>query len=199
MQMIQRVIILLFLFLTCIWCRCIKQVPFKSHLVVNERNEIENKNIKTSQMEKNLNIEKKVPRSKTVDNMLEKVVLEIMTGNLTKSDIELLKSLNYSSKEIYDIRKQKNERKKNLEMYRKSKTLNLNRIHNLNETSFLLTKSSSVDSRLNDSKENEFEAYNRQAVYDYENMNAEFDVEEYEKEKSSLNEVIKTLHLSKRK
>lgn len=172
MQIIQKkvIILLLFFFPTCNWCRCIK-------LENNERNKIDDKNSKIIvQIEKNnLNLEKEISNSKRFDNIFEKAILRIMTGNLTKSDLELLKSLNYSSKEIFDFQEQKNEmRKKHLERRQKIKT---HRNQILNDSLTFITRSSS---RIYESKENEFEEYNRQAVYDYENMMADIDESELE-------------------
>lgn len=166
---------LLLLFPSYNWCRCLQQFPHQKDLNINERNEIEDENFR---IEINKNLSAEFSNSQKIDNMLEKAVLKIMTGNLTKSDIQLLKSLNYSSNEIFEFRENQKTRKK-AELHKICKTKALN---SMNDT--LL--SSLERNRIYESKEIEFEEYNRRAVYDYENMVAEFEIDE-----SSVDDVIK--------
>ncbi|XP_034951736.1 uncharacterized protein [Chelonus insularis] len=116
--------------------------------------------------------EKTVPFSpKTLETMLEKAILKIITGDLSTGDMLLLRSLNYSLEEVLTIRERELAKKND----RESKNRKKNK-HNSQENEDKITKNfgEPEEEFEEDSEEDEdvidVDAYNRQAVLDYENL-----------------------------
>ncbi|XP_031832723.1 uncharacterized protein LOC116427024 isoform X2 [Nomia melanderi] len=151
---------------------------------------------------RSLNIEdakEKLPYSdRRLEKMLEKAILKIITGDLSAGDMLLLKSLNYSLEEVLAIRERELNKKKEEELRRKESFKswtkvfhgeNVEKKNRYREKNSMdrSTKSHDYEEPSYDSKKNrhadkssykdfDFEAYNRQAVLDYENLpsNLEF-------------------------
>ncbi|KAG7209816.1 hypothetical protein KM043_011429 [Ampulex compressa] len=133
-----------------------------------------------------------------LEKMLEKAILKIITGDLSTADMLLLKSLNYSLEEVLAIRerelnKQKKEETRmedSLKSWKKSlynedmserrykhRTQNSMEIDRRTTSSKPHFDDSKYDRKRNRATERssydkdfDFEAYNRQAVIDYENL-----------------------------
>ncbi|XP_074107228.1 uncharacterized protein LOC141532685 isoform X2 [Cotesia typhae] len=105
------------------------------------------------------NLEKNPFSTKTLESMLEKAILKIITGELSNGDLLLLRSLNYSLEEVVEIRERELAKRENNFLSRKN---------------FSTEKFDGVD----------VEEYNRQAVLDYENL-----ANKMEEEKEEILEV----------
>ncbi|CAK9817312.1 hypothetical protein ANTQUA_LOCUS9326 [Anthophora quadrimaculata] len=131
-----------------------------------------------------------------LEKMLEKAILKIITGDLSTSDMLLLKSLNYSLEEVLEIRERELNKKKDEELRKKesmkpwAKTLygdeKKTRYWDKNSMDHTSSRNPNFDD-VKQSKKNrhvdrafykdfDFEAYNKQAILDYENLpsNLEF-------------------------
>lgn len=139
-----------------------------------------------------------------LEKMLEKAILKIITGDLSTGDMLLLKSLNYSLEEVLAIRERELSKKRDEQESRKkkegarswTKVLSYGgdgerKVKNWNKKSTDRPFSRNPDSEVNGKREGkrsrhadgspsykdfDFEAYNRQAILDYENLpsNVEF-------------------------
>ncbi|XP_076655059.1 uncharacterized protein LOC143360246 isoform X2 [Halictus rubicundus] len=133
----------------------------------------------------------KLPYSdRRLEKMLEKAILKIITGDLSAGDMLLLKSLNYSLEEVLAIRERELGKKKDEELRRKDAARSWTKAF-YGETGEKRTRyreRNSEEPRIETGnkkhrhadrtsyKDFDFEAYNRQAVLDYENLpsNVEF-------------------------
>ncbi|XP_072761150.1 uncharacterized protein [Anoplolepis gracilipes] len=126
------------------------------------------------------------------EKMLEKAILQIITGDLSTANMLLLKSLNYTPEEIQAIRERELDKRKDEELKkttesdggRRSYEENLygTRAKHWNYSTELDTSSRrdpDVDVSRNDRKRDnqnfDFDAYNRKAVKDYEDLASKFE------------------------
>ncbi|XP_060828089.1 uncharacterized protein LOC132913636 isoform X3 [Bombus pascuorum] len=134
-----------------------------------------------------------------LEKMLEKAILKIITGDLSTGDMLLLKSLNYSLEEVLAIRERELNKKKDEELRKKENIKSWSKVlygdgekksKNWNKNSMGRSSSKNPDfenvkredkknrhvDRSPSYKDFDFEAYNRQAILDYENLpsNLEF-------------------------
>ncbi|XP_071871165.1 uncharacterized protein isoform X1 [Bombus fervidus] len=134
-----------------------------------------------------------------LEKMLEKAILKIITGDLSTGDMLLLKSLNYSLEEVLAIRERELNKKKDEELRKKENMKSWSKVlygdgekksRNWNKNSMGRSSSKNPDfenvkredkknrhvDRSPSYKDFDFEAYNRQAILDYENLpsNLEF-------------------------
>ncbi|XP_012171532.2 uncharacterized protein LOC100643095 isoform X3 [Bombus terrestris] len=134
-----------------------------------------------------------------LEKMLEKAILKIITGDLSTGDMLLLKSLNYSLEEVLAIRERELNKKKDEELRKKENMKSWSKVlygdgekksRNWNKNSMGRSSSKKPDfenvkregkknrhvDRSPSYKDFDFEAYNRQAILDYENLpsNLEF-------------------------
>lgn len=134
-----------------------------------------------------------------LEKMLEKAILKIITGDLSTGDMLLLKSLNYSLEEVLAIRERELNKKKDEELWKKENMKSWSKVlygdgekksRNWNKNSMGRSSSKNPDfenvkregkknrhmDRSPSYKDFDFEAYNRQAILDYENLpsNLEF-------------------------
>ncbi|XP_050490295.1 uncharacterized protein LOC126873470 isoform X4 [Bombus huntii] len=134
-----------------------------------------------------------------LEKMLEKAILKIITGDLSTGDMLLLKSLNYSLEEVLAIRERELNKKKDEELRKKENMKSWSKVlygdgekksRNWNKNSMDRSSSKKPDfenvkregkknrhvDRSPSYKDFDFEAYNRQAILDYENLpsNLEF-------------------------
>lgn len=140
-----------------------------------------------------------------LEKMLEKAILKIITGDLSTGDMLLLKSLNYSLEEVLAIRERELSKKKDEELRKKKESVKSwakvlyegdgerkGKNNNWSKKSTDRSVSKNPDSESNKGnredkrnrhvdrspsyKDFDFEAYNRQAILDYENLpsNVEF-------------------------
>ncbi|CAD6217223.1 GSCOCG00004732001-RA-CDS [Cotesia congregata] len=110
------------------------------------------------------NSEKKITpfSTKTLESMLEKAILKIITGELSNGDLLLLRSLNYSLEEVLEIRERELAKKEDN----------------------LLSKENFSTGKFEDSDGVDVAEYNRQAVLDYETL-----ANKMEEEKEEIQEV----------
>ncbi|OAD55340.1 hypothetical protein WN48_04854 [Eufriesea mexicana] len=166
----------------------------------------DNENVVFSESEKNRRSLKgeqtkgTVPFSeRRLEKMLEKAILKIITGDLSTGDMLLLKSLNYSLEEVLAIRERELNKKKDEELRKKESMKSWTKVlygdgerkaRNWNKSSMDHSSSRNPDfedtkregkknrhmDRSPSYKDFDFEAYNRQAILDYENLpsNVEF-------------------------
>ena len=180
MRFIRVIVLLLLLSLSvCVWCHCHEYHPQRG-LKLNKNRKTESvRNLKLVKINRNPNVES--ADNRRLEKMLEKAILKIITGDLSKADMQLLKSLNYSLEEILEIRERemgwRNEEMQNQIFF----------FHDLPRRKNLLNDTFPVFSR-----EREFEEFNRQAFYDYENMGEKQQSEFYEsfEGKSSQNDFM---------
>ncbi|KOC68550.1 hypothetical protein WH47_06341 [Habropoda laboriosa] len=134
-----------------------------------------------------------------LEKMLEKAILKIITGELSTGDMLLLKSLNYSLEEVLAIRERELSKKKEEESRKKesmkprAKTLYGDEKKNRHWDKNSMDRTSSrnpdfedvdkpgkknrhVDSSLY--KDFDFEAYNKQAILDYENLSSNLEFQQ---------------------
>ncbi|CAD1474125.1 unnamed protein product, partial [Heterotrigona itama] len=135
-----------------------------------------------------------------LEKMLEKAILKIITGDLSTGDMLLLKSLNYSLEEVLAIRERELSKKKDEELRKKENAKSWAKVSyedgekkSRNWSKKSMDRSSSrnpdfenvkregkknrhVDKSSPSYKDFDFEAYNKQAILDYENLpsNMEF-------------------------
>ncbi|XP_017875491.1 uncharacterized protein LOC108622253 isoform X2 [Ceratina calcarata] len=122
---------------------------------------------------------------KRLEKMLEKAILKIITGDLSTGDMLLLKSLNYSLEEVLAIRERELNKKKDEEIRKKEGVKSSSKEK---KSKYWVHSSKKLeDAKIRENKKNrhvekpvykdfDFEAYNRQAILDYENLptNLEF-------------------------
>lgn len=159
-KMNLRVIIFLNI-ATCVWTR-------PSNLNLNLQNN-KNDNYLLKRVSRSLDgSEKNFPFSpKTLETMLEKAILKIITGDLSNGDLLLLRSLNYSLEEILAIRDR--EFKKNDDNYLGGR----NNFREVFDENLEPTEKYNNFFKKNDDGDDDsidIDAYNRQAVLDYENL-----------------------------
>ncbi|XP_043280724.1 uncharacterized protein [Venturia canescens] len=123
--------------------------------------------------------------SRRLEKMLEKALLKIITGDLNTSDMILLKSLNYSLEEVLSIRERELNKQAHFPLsmdndLREEQSLTdaprSNQIENDGEKiskkkvkTTTAMASSSLSEKTTSNGDFDFDAYNRQAIYDYEN------------------------------
>ncbi|CAL7933314.1 unnamed protein product [Xylocopa violacea] len=134
-----------------------------------------------------------------LEKMLEKAILKIITGDLSTGDMLLLKSLNYSLEEVLAIRERELSKKRDEELRKKESAKSswpkalygdgerksrywdknsMDRSSSRNPDFEDVKREGKKNRRVDKSfyKDFDFEAYNRQAILDYENLpsNLEF-------------------------
>ncbi|XP_014603306.1 PREDICTED: uncharacterized protein LOC106786432 isoform X3 [Polistes canadensis] len=110
-----------------------------------------------------------------LEKMLEKAIIKIIMGNLTNADLNLLKSMNYSWSEISAIRT--NELAKQKEEKKREEMMKLEKIKSKGKH-FDKKKREKLDEQSTGNEDFDFDAFNRQAVLDYENLPAELDLQQ---------------------
>lgn len=166
---------------------------------------------------RSLNIEEPkgtIPFSeRRLEKMLEKAILKIITGDLSTGDMLLLKSLNYTLDEILAIRERELGKKKDEETRKKESVKSWAKAlygegekkskYRDKKADFEETKREGKKNRHADKssyKDFDFEAYNRQAILDYENLpsNMEFQQSFVDYEETTRapkeQEIAKSLH-----
>lgn len=136
--------------------------------------------------------------TRRVEKMLEKAILQIITGDLSTANMLLLKSLNYTPEEVLAIREREFDKRKDEESKkitessgRRSYDENLygNRAKHWDYNSMEFDSSSRYDPDVDvsrkrnryeerDEKNLDFDAYNRQAVVDYENLASKLELQQ---------------------
>lgn len=137
--------------------------------------------------------------ARRIEKMLEKAILQIITGDLSTANMLLLKSLNYTPEEVLAIRERELDKRKDEESKkitessgRRSYDRNLygNRAKHWNYNSMEFDSSSRYDPDVldvsekkdryeeRDDKNFDFDAYNRQAVIDYENLASKLELQQ---------------------
>ncbi|XP_029168968.1 uncharacterized protein LOC114938955 isoform X2 [Nylanderia fulva] len=134
--------------------------------------------------------------ARRVEKMLEKAILQIITGDLSTANMLLLKSLNYTPEEVLAIRERELDKRKDEELKKaeSDESLYENRAKHSNYAFTEIDSSSRydpdvVDGSKNDRKKDryeerepaknfDFEAYNRQAVVDYENLATKLELQQ---------------------
>lgn len=139
--------------------------------------------------------------ARRLEKMLEKAILKIITGDLGTAEMLLLKSLNYTPEEVLAIRereldKRRDEELRKIEESNKKKyydeDLYKDKAKHWSYNSMELESSSrndpDVDVSRNERKKNrykgkasydkDFDAYNRQAVIDYENLASKLELQQ---------------------
>lgn len=133
--------------------------------------------------------------ARRVEKMLEKAILQIITGDLSTANMLLLKSLNYTPEEVLAIRERELDKRKDEESKKTTESsgrrfydenLYGNRAKHWNYNSMEFDSSSrydpDVDVSRNDRKRDDenfdFDAYNRQAVVDYENLASKLELQQ---------------------
>ncbi|XP_015111005.1 uncharacterized protein LOC107037134 isoform X2 [Diachasma alloeum] len=147
----NRVILPLLLITTCVRCHPTPPGDIQQHLLKT-----------TSRLRRNSNEpeEQVLPFSpRRLEKMLEKAILKIITGDLTNSNMHLLKSLNYSLEEVLAIR----ERELNKKLPQDPQPVVMEKPAG---KEILVVKG--VDKK--SAEMMDYEAYNRKAVEDYENI-----------------------------
>lgn len=153
---------------------------------------------------------KSIPFSaRRLEKMLEKAILKIITGDLGTAEMLLLKSLNYTPEQVLAIREQELNKHKEEES-RKVAESNAKKVYsenlygnkakhwNYNSMEFNSSPRNDpdVDVSRNERKRNrhekkapydfDFDAYNRQAIIDYENMAAKLELQQSSSEPATL-------------
>ncbi|KAL6438678.1 hypothetical protein ACFW04_004588 [Cataglyphis niger] len=133
-----------------------------------------------------------------VEKMLEKAIFQIITGDLSTADMLLLKSLNYTPEEVLAIRERELGKRKDDELKRTTESseegrfydqnLYESRAKHWNTNPMEYDSSSHYDPDVPDKKRNrygerddksfDFDAYNRQAVIDYENLASKLELQQ---------------------
>ncbi|XP_050450110.1 uncharacterized protein LOC126850806 isoform X2 [Cataglyphis hispanica] len=133
-----------------------------------------------------------------VEKMLEKAIFQIITGDLSTADMLLLKSLNYTPEEVLAIRERELGKRKDDELKRTTESseegrfyeqnLYESRAKHWNNNPMEYDSSSRYDPDVSDKKRNrygerddknfDFDAYNRQAVIDYENLASKLELQQ---------------------
>ncbi|KAK0078312.1 hypothetical protein PV326_009449 [Microctonus aethiopoides] len=147
---------------TCVWCRTHVFSTNDSLKNIEER------------LRRSLNVdnndETTVPfNPKNMERMLEKAILKIIMGNLSTGDMLLLKSLNYTLEEVLAIRERELAKKIDDDLQNRHKIKPKSKLsRNNNHTNVKKIKKSKI--KKSDDQIFDIDAYNRQAVYDYENL-----------------------------
>lgn len=137
--------------------------------------------------------------TRRVEKMLEKAILQIITGDLSTANMLLLKSLNYTPEEVLAIREREFDKRKDEESKKITESserrsydeekLYGNRAKHWNYNSMEFDSSSRYDPDVDvsrkrnryeekDEKNLDFDAYNRQAVVDYENLASKLELQQ---------------------
>ncbi|XP_043785889.1 uncharacterized protein LOC122711315 isoform X2 [Apis laboriosa] len=174
----------------------------KRYTASDNKNVVLSEGEKQSRGLKGEEIKRTVPFSeRRLEKMLEKAILKIITGDLSTGDMLLLKSLNYSLEEVLAIRERELSKKKDEELRKKESVKSWTKVlyggdgerkvKNWNKKSTdprSFSKNPDFETNKREGKKNrhvdrspsykdfDFEAYNRQAILDYENLpsNMEF-------------------------
>ncbi|XP_067207297.1 uncharacterized protein [Linepithema humile] len=151
-----------------------------------------------------LNNKGSIPFSpRRLEKMLEKAILKIITGDLGTAEMLLLKSLNYTPEEVLAIRERELNRQKEEEsrkvaesnarkFYSENLYRNKPRHWNYNSMEFDSSPRNDPDvdvsrherkrnrykGKSSDDKDFDFDAYNRQAVIDYENLASKIELQQ---------------------
>lgn len=151
-----------------------------------------------------LNNKGSIPFSpRRLEKMLEKAILKIITGELGTAEMLLLKSLNYTPEEVLAIRERELDRQKEEEsrkvaesnarkFYSENLYRNNGKHWNYNSMEFDSSPRNDPDvdvsrnerkrnrykEKASDDKDFDFDAYNRQAVIDYENLASKFELQQ---------------------
>lgn len=144
-----------------------------------------------------------------LEKMLEKAILKIITGDLGTAEMLLLKSLNYTPEEVLAIRERELDKRRDEELRKVEESDgkkyyddNLYRDKakhwNYNSMEFESSSRNDPDVSRNERKKNrykgkasydkdfDFEAYNRQAVLDYENLASKLEQQQSWSEPASV-------------
>ncbi|XP_053975143.1 uncharacterized protein LOC128874403 isoform X1 [Hylaeus volcanicus] len=159
-------------------------------------------------------VKEKIPYSdRRLEKMLEKAILKIITGELSTGDMLLLKSLNYSLEEVLAIRERELNKKKEEELSKKKESMKswTKALYgqtvgkkgrywdpNFVDHSSTVTRNPDYENTRNEGKKNrhadkssyndfDFDAYNRQAVLDYENLPSNLEFQQPWSEPTVLN------------
>lgn len=136
--------------------------------------------------------------ARRVEKMLEKAILQIITGDLSTANMLLLKSLNYTPEEVLAIREREFDKRKDEELRKITESsgrrpydenLYGNGVKHRNYNSMEFDSSSRYDPDVDvsrkrdryeerDDKNFDFDAYNRQAVVDYENLATKLELQQ---------------------
>lgn len=137
--------------------------------------------------------------ARRVEKMLEKAIFQIITGDLSTADMLLLKSLNYTPEEVLAIRERELGKRKDEELKKATESsegrfydqnLYGNRAKHWNYNPMEFDSSSRYDPDIDvsdrkrnryeerDDKNFDFNAYNRQAVIDYENLASKLELQQ---------------------
>lgn len=138
--------------------------------------------------------------ARRIEKMLEKAILQIITGDLSTANMLLLKSLNYTPEEVLAIRERELDKRKDEELKKTESSerrfhdenLYGNRAKHWNYNSMEIDSSSRYDPNVDvsrndrrkdryegrDDKNFDFDAYNRQAVVDYENLATKLELQQ---------------------
>ncbi|XP_018398814.1 PREDICTED: uncharacterized protein LOC108776637 isoform X3 [Cyphomyrmex costatus] len=141
--------------------------------------------------------------ARRLEKMLEKALLKIITGDLGAAEMLLLKSLNYTPEEVLAIRERELDKRRDEELRKMEESdgkkyydenLYRDKAKHWNYNSMELEPSSrsdpDVDVSRNERKKNrykgkashdkdfDFDAYNRQAVIDYENLASKLELQQ---------------------
>lgn len=173
----------------------------KRYAASDNKNVVLSEGEKQSRGLKGEEIKRTVPFSeRRLEKMLEKAILKIITGDLSTGDMLLLKSLNYSLEEVLAIRERELSKKKDEELRKKESVKSWTKVlyggdgerkvknWNKKSTDRSFSKNPDFETNKREGKKNrhvdrspsykdfDFEAYNRQAILDYENLpsNMEF-------------------------
>lgn len=112
----------------------------------------------------------KIPYSyKKLDKMLKKAILKVIIGEMRPSDMMLLKALNYTLEEVMAIREHELSRIKEEEAFAAKAKKQREQEALSAKYQAAMHRRSSAGHYKKTSRESSFDAYNKQAVYDYEN------------------------------
>lgn len=189
------VLLLLLSVSVCARCHCYHHYSHQRESKFNKNRIIKAvRNLKLVEMDRYLSVDG--IKNRRLEQMLEKAILKIITGELSKANMQLLKSFNYSLGEILEIRERERGTKKDKEARKVDQIVffqdlphkNENNMQNwsslLNDTFSVSRKSVLKNMHINESREKELEEYNKQAVYDYENMVGKVEYEQSELDQS---------------
>lgn len=152
------------------------------------------------------NSKESIPFSaRRLEKMLEKAILKIIVGDLGTAEMLLLKSLNYTPEEVLAIRERELDKRKDEELRRTAELKSNGRKfygedpygsrarhwnYNSMEFDFSRNEPDDTDASTNERKRNrykerishdkdfDFDAYNRQAVIDYENLASKLELQQ---------------------
>ncbi|XP_070168766.1 uncharacterized protein [Polyergus mexicanus] len=141
--------------------------------------------------------------ARRVEKMLKKAILQIITGDLSTANMLLLKSLNYTPEEVLAIRERELDKRKDEELKKTTESSSEgrfydeniygNRAKHWNYNSMEFESSSRYEPNIDvsdrndkkrdryeerDDKNFDFDAYNRQAVIDYENLASKLELQQ---------------------